>query len=86
MTDREASSKPEKTLRKRKVTKHPWLCLPACASVCLCVHVGAGFMPLDSPKVASFFFFFLGACITRCRVQSVTFSERLTSSLECDTI
>lgn len=47
MTDREASSKPEKTLRKRKVTKHPWLCLPACANVCLCVRVGAGSMALD---------------------------------------
>lgn len=39
MTDRKDSSMPEKTLRKRKETKHPGsLCL-ACVNVYMCVHV-----------------------------------------------
>ena len=46
MTDREDSSMPEKTLRKRKETKHPSLSLSSmCKYVYVCVHVCAGTMP-----------------------------------------
>lgn len=52
MTDHEDSSMPEKTLRKRKETKH--LSLPlclVCVNVYLCVHVCVGTMPQHAIEI-----------------------------------
>lgn len=46
MTDREDSSMPEKTLRKRKETKHRRLSLSSMCKMYLCVHVCAGYVPV----------------------------------------
>lgn len=81
MTDREDSSMPEKTLRKRKETKHPGL---SRSRMCKCVSVCAGYMPLRSLGVPERLIFC--ACpITNSCVRSVT-AERVMGTLECDAI